>query len=444
MTDPRLQAQINKLISRVDTEEKLGQELKGYIDKYILDQIELWGKFVPQAETAKIIVLDADLVLDDTMPVILAIDPGGASRTVTAPPPSRNSHPFILINLADASEELNVEDVDAASLVDVGQAQQAMILSEGETWISAGFSTGGDMTIGGLTLHGDVKFDGNYHPVYDRGSDVDHRICEVAVDGTPYMMWDESGDCHYTNKYMRIVTTQIGGVRIKVNNYGSGNRYAYIDFIGDDTYSNYGLRLIRHNTGANADSELIHKGTGSLKIITASAASMYFYTNNSVRLGLGTSGDLFPRGTAGTQNLGTASWYWNDVSYKTLTDRGCLGWYEDGVELQDGRIVSDVEALKSIKKHKTLKTVAGAPRLDYSTMPKHVYKPVEIADEDIYEDEHIALDDKDGEPRCKSVRNLMFKKGEKVGEDGAELTALVSIMLGAIKELDSRLLEIEI
>lgn len=133
-TDPRAQAQINKLVGRIDTEEKLTKELRGIIDKYIIDRLVLWGRFVPQAATAKIIILDADLVLDDTMPVILAIDPGGADRTITAPPASLNNHLFILINKADAAEGLNVEDVDANSLLHIDQNQAGIFICDGTDW----------------------------------------------------------------------------------------------------------------------------------------------------------------------------------------------------------------------------------------------------------------------------------------------------------------------
>ena len=119
------------------------------------------------------------------------------------------------------------------------------------------------------------------------------------------------------------------------------------------------------------------------------------------------AGNLSPTSAAGA-NLGDATVYWNDVSYKTLTDRGCLGWFDSGVEMPDGRIVSDVEALTLIQKHPTLQTVYGVPRLDYSTMPRAVYKPA---------------------------------NGK--GDDGAETTALISILIGAIKELNARLSELE-
>ena len=122
---------------------------------------------------------------------------------------------------------------------------------------------------------------------------------------------------------------------------------------------------------------------------------------------------MFGPSSAAGASLGDATYYWNDVSYKTLTDRGCLGWFDEGVELQDGRVVSDIQALKEIKKHETKKTVYGKPMLDYKTLPKSVYKPADR--------KGILIERKNGEPI--------------EGQDGAETTALISIMLGAIKEL---------
>lgn len=132
----------------------------------------------------------------------------------------------------------------------------------------------------------------------------------------------------------------------------------------------------------------------------------------------------------GTRDLGDATNYWDDINYKTLTDRGCLGWYDDGVELQDGRKVSDIEALLSMKPHPTLKTPAGAPRIDYRTMPKHVYR---LADEkDEFGVRHVL-------PRDEFDRPYTTFRGKRVyAQDGAETTALISILLGAIKELNTK------
>ena len=138
-------------------------------------------------------------------------------------------------------------------------------------------------------------------------------------------------------------------------------------------------------------------------------------------------GKLTP-GSGDTIDLGDATNFFNDISYKTLTDRGCLGWFDDGVEMLDGRKVKDTEALLAIRKHPTRKTVYGVEMFDYSSMPKAVYRPAPIAEEDVIEP---------------GTGRMLFRKGEKMGEDGAETTALISIMIGAIKELTIRVNELE-
>lgn len=140
----------------------------------------------------------------------------------------------------------------------------------------------------------------------------------------------------------------------------------------------------------------------------------------------------FDPDAAATRDIGSSTLYWDVINYKTLTDRGCLGWYDDGIELQDGRVVSDIEAIESIRKHPTLKTPAGAARLDYKTMPKHIYQMADDRDED---GKRIIL------PRDHLDRP--FKIGPKgkimYAQDGAETTALISLMLGAIKELNKKI-----
>lgn len=132
--------------------------------------------------------------------------------------------------------------------------------------------------------------------------------------------------------------------------------------------------------------------------------------------------------TAGTQNLGNATHYWNDVSYKTLTDRGCLALI-DTWELPDGRKVSNTQALLELRPHVADKTIYGETKLDYRTVVKHSRKDAPVAEEDIYEDDP---QDRDGQGRPK--RKLKHKKGDRMGEDGVEMTALFSVMIGAIRE----------
>jgi hypothetical protein len=83
----------------------------------------------------------------------------------------------------------------------------------------------------------------------------------------------------------------------EIGTNGTGNKSAVLDLIGDTTYTDYGLRLIRTNSGANAASRIQHRGTGSLEFRPQEAAPILFFTNNSEiarfdssgRLGLGTS-----------------------------------------------------------------------------------------------------------------------------------------------------------
>lgn len=78
---------------------------------------------------------------------------------------------------------------------------------------------------------------------------------------------------------------------------GTGNRYAHLDLRGDDTYTDYGLRLIRNNTGANTTSQLVHRGTGLLTVETTEAAAIGFKTTNLTRMTI-TSAGLVGIGTA--------------------------------------------------------------------------------------------------------------------------------------------------
>jgi hypothetical protein len=92
-------------------------------------------------------------------------------------------------------------------------------------------------------------------------------------------------------RYLKTNTT-IGSDAIEVNAGGSGNRLAFIDFHGDDTYTDYGLRLIRGNTGENATSSLIHRGTGNLVINANEAAPIVIQTTNTTRAVIAAAGTV--------------------------------------------------------------------------------------------------------------------------------------------------------
>jgi len=84
---------------------------------------------------------------------------------------------------------------------------------------------------------------------------------------------------------------------LEIGEGATGNRNSYIDIVGDTTYTDYGVRLIRNNTGANATSEIKHRGTGNFNITTQEASAIEFSTSNTPRVTI-TSGGLVGLGNS--------------------------------------------------------------------------------------------------------------------------------------------------
>ena len=78
----------------------------------------------------------------------------------------------------------------------------------------------------------------------------------------------------------------------------TGNGYAYIDLIGDATYTDYGFRIIRNNAGANSTTELTHRGTGNFTLGTTEAADIVFQTTTATRVIFKSDGEVWMGYTA--------------------------------------------------------------------------------------------------------------------------------------------------
>jgi hypothetical protein len=83
----------------------------------------------------------------------------------------------------------------------------------------------------------------------------------------------------------------------------TGNGFAYIDLIGDATYTDYGLRILRNNSGANTPSSISHRGLGDLSITTEDAAPMVFSTSSAERMRITSAGNVGIGTTAPTVPL---------------------------------------------------------------------------------------------------------------------------------------------
>ena len=92
----------------------------------------------------------------------------------------------------------------------------------------------------------------------------------------------------------RINFTKQGASNLlKVGSGQNANNYAYIDFIGDTTYTDYGLRVLRGNSGANAISQIIHRGTGDLQMLPVECHFINLQTNgNNSRIYIAADGDV--------------------------------------------------------------------------------------------------------------------------------------------------------
>lgn len=166
--------------------------------------------------------------------------------------------------------------------------------SDWQTFIGSGSGSGsGDIT-GTLTS--------NYIPVATGTKTIGNSSIYQDVSGNIGINTTSITGKFTVNGSARVGNNNINIGNIRVNTYGTGDRYAFIDLVGDDTYSDFGLRIIRGNGGANAISDIIHRGTGSLRLRSQDAGTIGLFTNNTQRLHVTSAGNVGV-GTTSPANL---------------------------------------------------------------------------------------------------------------------------------------------
>lgn len=83
-----------------------------------------------------------------------------------------------------------------------------------------------------------------------------------------------------------------GSASIEIGAGRTSSGYAYLDLVGDTTYTDFGSRLARNDNGANANTELIHRGAGSLVLKAQDTSDIVFQTANTTRMNISTGGDV--------------------------------------------------------------------------------------------------------------------------------------------------------
>lgn len=69
------------------------------------------------------------------------------------------------------------------------------------------------------------------------------------------------------------MSTETAGAVVGFGRSGSGA--SYLSLVGDTTYTDYGIRIIRNSGGANTSSQILHKGTGNLEVKCQTAGGQF-------------------------------------------------------------------------------------------------------------------------------------------------------------------------
>ena len=120
-------------------------------------------------------------------------------------------------------------------------------------------------------------------------SPADKSFISFETDATEKVRIDDAGLVDV--KQGKLNLSRLGASNsIEIGAGQNANNYAYIDLIGDTTYTDYGLRIIRNNTGANTDSQILHRGTGALAFTTQEASRITFQTDGTSRMDITSDG----------------------------------------------------------------------------------------------------------------------------------------------------------
>jgi hypothetical protein len=119
----------------------------------------------------------------------------------------------------------------------------------------------------------------------------------IGASGNPAITSSGTADILLTTAGTYIDLKQAGGaggaLGLRIGQGRSASGYAFIDLFGDTTYTDYGLRIIRNDTGANAASDFVHRGTGPLRFyLQDSGGTLQYIFNGITRLQMSTAGAL--------------------------------------------------------------------------------------------------------------------------------------------------------
>lgn len=123
------------------------------------------------------------------------------------------------------------------------------------------------------------------------------RLAGGAIAGSLGVGTSTPGADFHVAGIARVGAGNTNDAELQIGAGATGNRNAYIDFVGDTVHTDFGLRLWRVNGGPNANSALLHRGTGTLYLATEDAGDLQLVTSNIPRVA------ITPSGLVGINNL---------------------------------------------------------------------------------------------------------------------------------------------
>jgi hypothetical protein len=190
-------------------------------------------------------------------------------------------------NASDARTNLGLGTIavqDANSVVITGGSINGTSIG-GTTASTGSFTTGtfgaGSAAAPSITFTGDTDT-GIWSPGVNQVSISTTGVERFAINGAG-------------NAFLLAVSTEDRSLQIGEGRTGNGN--SLIDLVGDATYTDFGTRLAR-NLGANGNTALQHRGTGSLALIAQDAGSVVLQTNSISRVVIPAIGGLNVNGDA--------------------------------------------------------------------------------------------------------------------------------------------------